>query len=203
MSESSSLEKDPDFSVRPGDGVKKIASPGREGGLGNYMSYEKFGTANGPGIRSSVFLSGCSFRCPGCWNPSSWSSRNGAPVTDEWIEEAVENLSHESISGLSILGGEPFENLQAATLLAKKTREAYGDGKNIWIWSGYTFEQIMKDPKKFELLKLCDVLVDGRFVLGLRDITLKFRGSLNQRIIDVQNSINSRKPCLIENFMGA
>lgn len=166
--------------------------------MSNYMQYERFGAHNGEGMRSSVFFSGCSLHCKGCWNPSSWNPRNGEPFTQEVIDKIIKGLDHPAISGLSLLGGEPFENLDGAIPLAVQCRERYGKDKTIWSWSGYTFEQIIDDPNKLELLKLVDVLVEGRFVLAERDTSLQFRGSTNQRVLDVKKSLTNRTPIWLD-----
>lgn len=157
--------------------------------MGNFMQYQKFDTANGEGVRSSIFFSGCSLRCLGCWNPRSWNPRNGQPFTQETINEVLEGLEHQAIDGLSLLGGEPFENLDSTVPLAEQLRRKFGNTKTIWSWSGYTFEQILEDEEKVKLLKNLDVLVEGPFVLAERDLSLRFRGSRNQRVLDVQKSL--------------
>ena len=166
--------------------------------MSNYMQYERFDTANGEGVRSSVFFSGCSLHCEGCWNPSSWNPRKGEPFTQDVIDKILKDLEHPAISGLSLLGGEPFENLDGAIPLVTQCRNYYGNNKTIWSWSGYTFEQIIADPEKLELLKLIDVLVEGRFVLAKRDTNLQFRGSTNQRVLDVKKSLANRAPVWLD-----
>lgn len=162
--------------------------------MGNFMQYQKFDTANGEGVRSSIFFSGCSLRCLGCWNPRSWNPRNGQPFTQETINEVLEGLEHQAIDGLSLLGGEPFENLDSTIPLTEQFREKFGNTKTIWSWSGYTFEQILEDEEKVKLLKNLDVLVEGSFVLAERDLSLRFRGSRNQRVLDVQKSLKVQEP---------
>lgn len=169
--------------------------------MGNYMGYERFDTANGEGVRSSVFFSGCSLRCVGCWNPSSWNPKNGSPFTQETIDMVLDGIDHPAIAGLSLIGGEPFENLESTIALVEQFRVRYGNTKTIWSWSGYTFEQIMEDSEKIKLIQHLDVLVEGRFMIALRDRTLKFRGSKNQRILDAQQSIQNNTPILIERLI--
>lgn len=163
--------------------------------MANYMQYNKFDMANGLGIRSSVFFAGCSFHCKGCWNPASWNPNNGNPLTDEIIDEIVDNAEHEAIVGLSLLGGEPFQNLDGSLPLARKFKETYPD-KNIWVWTGYLWEDIIAHPYRKEILEYIDVLIDGQFILAQRDLTLHYRGSQNQRIIDVQESLNKNSVIL-------
>lgn len=160
------------------------------------MSYERFDVSNGEGIRSSVFFAGCSLKCKGCWNPSSWNPKNGDPFTIEVLNKIVEGLDHPSIAGLSLLGGEPFENLESTVPLVEATRDKYGDNKNVWAWSGHTFDKLSSDPEKIKLLKLLDVLVEGPFILAKRDLSLRFRGSSNQRVLDVKKSLAANKPIL-------
>ena len=160
------------------------------------MSYERFDVSNGEGIRSSVFFAGCSLKCKGCWNPSSWNPKNGDPFTIEVLNKIVEGLDHPSIAGLSLLGGEPFENLESTVPLVEATRDKYGDNKNVWAWSGHTFDKLISDPEKMKLLKLLDVLVEGPFILAKRDLSLRFRGSSNQRVLDVKKSLAANKPIL-------
>lgn len=166
--------------------------------MSNYMQYQQFDVANGKGVRSSVFFSGCSLRCLGCWNPKSWNPKNGEPFTQQTIDEVLKGLEHEAISGLSILGGEPFENLDGTVALASQFREKFGDSKNIWVWSGYSLSQILEDSEKLELLKLADVLVEGRFVLAQRNLSLQFRGSTNQRVLDVRQTLQSGEGVWLE-----
>lgn len=160
--------------------------------MANYMQYNRFDMANGPGVRSSIFFAGCSFHCQGCWNPSSWNPKNGQEFTQETIKMIIENSAHTAITGLSLLGGEPFQSIDAVLPLSQQFRKNYPN-KNIWAWTGYTWDEIINDPLKKELLDYIDVLVDGQFILNQRDLSLQFRGSRNQRIIDVQKSLKNHK----------
>lgn len=157
----------------------------------NYLQYTQFDTANGYGVRSSIFWAGCSLHCKGCWNPESWNPRNGKPYTQETENLIISGLAHPAIEGLSMLGGEPFENLEGSIPLATAVRKTYGDTKTIWSWSGYTIEEILNNPERIELLQKIDVLVDGRFILSKRDTSLEFRGSQNQRIINVPQTLTT------------
>lgn len=169
--------------------------------------------ANGPGIRVSVFVSGCTHKCPGCFNQEAWDFRYGKPFTKETIERILE-MCEDPVDGLTILGGEPFHpaNQSAVLELAKAYKKRYPQ-KNLWCYTGYTLEEILKgdfatvmvDTYVFELagitnslLSYIDVLVDGRFVEALKDIRLKFRGSSNQRLIDLPKTLSTKKICLWE-----
>lgn len=146
----------------------------------NYCGLKKIDTANGLGVRVSLFVSGCRNHCPGCFQPETWDFGYGEPFTKEIEDEIIEALRPSWIQGLSILGGEPMEPENQAALLPflSRVRRELPD-KDIWLYTGYTFEAVSES----ELLPLVDVLVDGPFVEGERDISLSFRGSRNQRIL--------------------
>lgn len=137
---------------------------------------------DGEGMRSVVFFAGCPHQCKGCHNPESWNGRNGKNIS---IEEIYKELMSNTLTDVTFSGGEPFIQADQLVKLAKLLKEA---GKNIWIYSGFTLEDILSNPNISyqKLLSLCDVLVDGKFELDKRDITLPFRGSSNQRIIPLQ-----------------
>ena len=144
--------------------------------MGNYGSIIPADTANGSGVRVSIFLSGCSHHCEGCFNSELWDFNYGTPVTDIVINNILEMLKPTYIKGLSILGGEPFQN--GSTLdICKAVKEAYPD-KDIWVWTGYELKQIEEST----LLDYIDVIVDGKFEKDLADPSLAFRGSSNQKI---------------------
>ena len=149
----------------------------------NYAEIKKVDIANGPGVRVSLFVSGCRNHCKGCFNPETWDFDYGRPFTRETEDEIIEALRPSWIQGLSILGGEPTEEENAAVLIPflKRVRAALPD-KDIWLYSGYTYEAL----RDKEILTLVDVLVDGPFLLKLKDAGLAFRGSRNQRIIDLK-----------------
>lgn len=155
----------------------------------DYVADIKYHDAvDGPGYRVAVYLSGCRFQCPGCYNQAVQSFRYGRPFTDQDFEEIMAALAEPYYQGLTLLGGEPFLNTRIALRLAKTVRERYPD-KNIWSWSGYTYEELLQDSAdKLELLDNIDVLVDGRFLEAEKDLTLSFRGSRNQRLVDVPAS---------------
>ena len=149
----------------------------------NYAEIKKVDIANGPGVRVSLFVSGCRNHCKGCFNPETWDFDYGRPFTRETEDEIIEALRPSWIQGLSILGGEPTEEENAAVLIPflKRVRAVLPD-KDIWLYSGYTYEAL----RDKEILTLVDVLVDGPFILELKDAGLAFRGSRNQRIIDLR-----------------
>ncbi len=164
-----------------------------------YGEIKKVDIANGKGIRVSLFVSGCTHHCKGCFNPDTWNFNFGKEYTKETEDSIIEALSSDYIEGLSLLGGEPFEPQNQPTLVAllKRIRKELPN-KNVWCYSGYTFEELsgQKESRAFtentlEMLSMIDVLVDGEFVEELKDISLKFRGSSNQRIIDVKQSLKA------------
>lgn len=144
--------------------------------------------ANGPGIRVSLFVTGCSHHCPGCFNEEYQDPAAGTPFDEETFLALKTALENPLVRGLSLLGGEPMEQAEGLTSIISRLKETIS--KDIWIYSGYTWEEILKDPKKKALLVQCDVLVDGRFVEEKKNLRLKFRGSSNQRIIDIQKSLS-------------
>ena len=162
----------------------------------NYGEIKKTDIANGEGVRESLFVSGCTHHCEGCFNKETWNFSFGKPFTEETQDEILKALSPDFINGLTLLGGEPFEpqNQRVLVELLKKVKEQYPD-KSIWCYSGYLFdEELLKESRARcevtdEMLSMIDVLVDGEFKQELKNITLKFRGSENQRIIDVKKSL--------------
>jgi len=154
-----------------------------------YNKIRKMDISNGPGVRVSIFMQGCTFNCKECFNPETHNFEGGKEFNEETIDRVIELCNNENISGLSILGGEPLhpKNIEGTTKLVKTFKEKLPD-KNVWIWSGFSFDGELKDK---EVLKYTDVLVDGRYVDELRNPTLKWRGSENQRVIDVQKSLNN------------
>lgn len=156
-----------------------------------YNLIRKMDISNGPGVRVSIFMQGCSFHCKNCFNSETWDFNGGKEFTKETIEQVLELCDKEYVKGLSILGGEPMHpiNIEGTTELAKSFKEKYPN-KSLWIWSGFKFEDYLKDK---EILKYVDVLIDGQYDCELNDPTLKWRGSSNQRVIDVQNSLKNNK----------
>lgn len=152
-----------------------------------YNKIRKMDISNGPGVRVSIFFQGCAFHCKNCFNPDTWDFNGGLEFGDEQIEEIIELAKPDHITGLSILGGEPMhpKNIEATTRLAKRFKEVYPN-KTIWSWSGFLFDEYIKDK---EVVNYIDVIVDGQFVDELRNPQLKWRGSSNQRVIDVKKSL--------------
>lgn len=169
----------------------------------NYASIKIMDVANGPGIRMSLFVSGCTHYCKNCFNKEAWDFDYGKPFTETEIDYIIDYVSGKHIAGLTILGGEPLEqtNQRGLLPLLRKLRRECPD-KSIWCFTGYDFEKdvlgrMYNDyPETKELLSYIDVLVDGEFIEELKDITLRFRGSSNQRIILVQESLSSGKTVL-------
>jgi len=161
----------------------------------NYGEIKNCDIANGEGVRVTLFVSGCTNRCPGCFQPQTWDFSYGQPFTAETEEKLLEMLAPAYINGLTLLGGDPFEpqNQRALLPFLRRVRERYPQ-KNIWAFSGFTWEELHTEGSHprcevtDEMLSYIDVLVDGRFVEELKDIRLRFRGSSNQRIIDVNRT---------------
>lgn len=157
-----------------------------------YADYKKYDFLNGTGVRNSLFVSGCSHKCKGCFNAKAWNPCFGKPFSLEMEDQIIVDLDNESVRGLSLLGGEPFENIDGLLPLVRRVKDTYSD-KDIWCWSGYTFEQILENDNMVEFVRYIDILVDGKYILELKDLRLKFRGSSNQRVIDVQESLKCGK----------
>ena len=156
-----------------------------------YAKIRKMDISNGPGVRVSIFFQGCSFHCKGCFNSETWDFNGGEEFGDEQIKNILELANNDYITGLSILGGEPMhpKNIESSLKLAKAFKEKYPN-KTIWAWSGYLFDEYLKDK---EIVNYLDVLVDGQFVEEKKNPTLKWRGSSNQRVIDVKKSLKKNK----------
>lgn len=160
----------------------------------NYAAIKKHDIANGPGVRVSLFVSGCTHHCDGCFNPETWDFHYGSPYTQETEEELLEALAPDYIRGLSLLGGEPMEpeNQPVLLELVRQVKQAYPE-KNIWCFSGYLYDdlaagKIGDGAVTRALLSLVDVLVDGEFILARKKLQLRFRGSENQRLIDLRKT---------------
>jgi len=157
-----------------------------------YGNIKNFDIANGIGVRVTLFVSGCTNHCPGCFQPETWSFTYGEPFTEETENKLLEMLSPDYINGLTLLGGDPFEpeNQRALVPVLRRVREAYPK-KTIWAFSGFLYEDMLTSgchahcEVTEEMLSLIDVLVDGPFVEEKKDIALRFRGSSNQRLIDL------------------
>ena len=154
--------------------------------------YKAFNFVDGEGVRNSIYVSGCPFNCRGCYNRIVQNFNYGVPYTEELEQQIIDDLKFDYVQGLTLLGGEPFLNTTVLIPLVRRVREIYGNTKDIWSWSGYYYEELLQDTEdKIELLHLIDVLVDGRFDITKKDLTLQFRGSSNQRIIDVPQSLET------------
>ena len=170
-----------------------------------YADIKKADVANGIGVRISLFVSGCTHHCKGCFNEEAWDFHYGNEFTEKEIDKILDLMNHPYIAGLTLLGGEPLEhvNQQGILPLLRKVKEKFPD-KNIWCYSGYTFEKdilgrMYKEWEETpELLSYIDVLVDGKFEEDKKDIKLRFRGSSNQRIIDVKKSLKENKTVLFD-----
>ena len=171
----------------------------------NYAEIKTCDIANGPGIRTSLFVSGCTHRCQNCFNEIAWDFNYGKPFTAETENYIIQTLQPSYIKGLTLLGGEPLEHVNQKGLLPflKKVKEAFPE-KSIWCFTGSTFETDILDhmckewEETSELLSYIDVLVDGKFIQELKNISLRFRGSENQRIILVQESLRMGETILWE-----
>ena len=176
----------------------------------NYIKITKTDIANGSGVRCVLWVSGCDVRCDGCHNPESWDFCAGKEFDDAVMEELVESVNHPWIEGLTISGGHPlaYENLPDTYRICKTIKERC-PGKTLWMYTGYTLNENDFDNTvdigwdnsllRNHILAMCDVVVDGKYDKTLRDISLQFRGSSNQRIIDVKRTIQNKEICLWEN----
>lgn len=159
--------------------------------MARYNTIRYMDIADGPGIRVSVFFQGCAFHCENCFNKETWPFDGGKEFTEKEIDHIIELAKESQYRGLSILGGESLhpKNIDGSTLLAKKFREIYKNTKDIWLWTGFLFD----DVKDKEIMNYIDYVVDGQYKDELHDFRLLFRGSSNQRIIDVKKSLKSGK----------
>lgn len=160
-----------------------------------YNKIRKMDISDGPGVRVSIFMQGCTFNCKNCFNPETHDFNGGKEFNEDTIHRVLELCENENINGLSILGGEPMhpKNIEGTTKLAKAFKEKFPN-KNLWTWTGFSFDKDLKDK---EVLKYVDVLVDGQYMEGFRNPKLKYSGSSNQRVIDVQKSLEENKVVLI------
>ena len=175
----------------------------------NYATIKPRDIANGPGVRVSLFVSGCTHRCPGCFNQEAWDFGYGQPFDQSTIDEILEYLAPDYVKGLTLLGGEPFEpqNQPAIVELLRQIKAKYPQ-KSIWAFSGYLFDRDilpgrLGNPEiTREYLGYLDVLVDGPFIQSRKNLTLRFRGSDNQRLIDVPASLSRGEAVLWEDWQG-
>ena len=175
----------------------------------NYATIKPRDIANGPGVRVSLFVSGCTHHCKGCFNQEAWDFAYGKPFTQETIDQILDLLAPSFVKGITLLGGEPFEpeNQGAIVALLRQVRAKY-PGKSIWAFSGYLFDRDILSGKlgdpaiTREYLSYLDVLVDGPFVESRKNLSLRFRGSENQRLIDVQKSLAAGEVILWQDWQG-
>ena len=175
----------------------------------NYATIKPRDIANGPGVRVSLFVSGCTHRCKGCFNEVAWDFHYGEPFTQETVDSILQMLEPAFVKGLTLLGGEPFEpqNQGPIVELLRQVKAKYPD-KSIWAFSGYLFDRDILPGKlgnpgtTREYLSYLDVLVDGPFVESKKNLSLRFRGSENQRLIDVQKSLESGSVVLWQDWQG-
>ena len=166
--------------------------------------YKPFMFVDGEGVRCSLYVSGCLFACEGCFNEATWNFRYGTPYTDELEDRILADLAQPYVQGLTLLGGEPFVNTGVCLSLVRRVRAEFGASKDIWSWTGYSYEELLLDSAdKLELLDQVDILVDGRFDLAKKDFKLQFRGSSNQRIIDVKKSRAAGRAVLWNGLLDA
>ena len=161
-----------------------------------YSKIRKMDISNGPGVRVSIFMQGCTFNCKNCFNPETHDFKCGKEYNDDIINRVLELCDNDNVEGLSILGGEPMHpiNIEGTTKLAKAFKDKFPN-KNIWAWSGFKFDEYLKDK---EVLNYLDVVVDGQYVDELRNPKLKWKGSENQRVIDVQESLKNNNIVILE-----
>ena len=161
----------------------------------NYSALRKADIANGIGFRCTLWCCGCRRKCPGCFNPEAQDPNFGEPFTDEVKEKIFKELSEPTCDGLSLMGGEPLsicsDNRKQTIQLCKEVKERFPN-KTIWCWSGYLFEEIASDPSMKEILNYVDIIVDGEFRIEERDLSCAFKGSRNQRIIDVKKTMERK-----------
>ena len=175
----------------------------------NYAAIKNCDIANGPGVRVSLFVSGCTHRCKGCFNEVAWDFDYGQPFTEQTIEEILAMLRPAHVKGITLLGGEPFEpqNQPAIVQLLRRIKDELPD-KSIWAFSGYLFDRDILSGKlgdwnvTREFISYLDVLVDGPFVQEKKNLMLRFRGSSNQRIINVPESLSKGEVVLWEDWQG-
>lgn len=173
----------------------------------NYADIKQYDVANGPGVRVSLFVSGCTHHCKNCFNQETWDFNFGEEFTEKEIDRIIEYMKPSYVQGITLLGGEPMEytNQKGLLPLVRKIKQVYPE-KNIWCFTGYLFDKdimermYVKWPETRELLSFFDVMVDGRFVEELKSLALRFKGSSNQRTIDVKKSLEQKKVVLVQGY---
>ena len=158
----------------------------------NYADLRKYDTANGSGIGTTIFVSGCNFHCSNCFNRTAWDFNFGQPFTKEVEDKLIDYAKDVHVNHVSLLGGEIFhQDLNIILNLVKRIKEEVN--KPIYVWTGFTWEELLKDDRKIEILKYIDVLTDGRFEQDKKDMSLLYKGSWNQKTIDVKSSLSKGK----------
>lgn len=165
----------------------------------NYHNIKYDDMLNGNGLRVTLFVSGCSHHCKECQNPQTWDCNSGILFDDDAKSELMELLSRKYIKGLTLSGGDPLNsnNINEIYNLLKHIKQEL-PSKDVWIYSGYTYEEILSNEDMFKVIELCDVLVDGEFKIDLKDNNYKWAGSTNQRVIDIKKSLKENKVILLE-----
>lgn len=164
-----------------------------------YSKIRKMDISNGEGVRVSLFVQGCSFHCKNCFNPETWDFNKGKEFTTIEVNKIVQLANKDYINGLSILGGEPLhpKNIESVSMLCEYFKYKY-PYKTIWLWTGFRYEDILKRENNYNIFNYIDILVDGQFEEDKKDLTLKWRGSSNQRVIDCKKSLAENKIILKE-----
>lgn len=164
-----------------------------------YNKIRKMDISNGEGVRVSLFVQGCSFHCKNCFNQETWDFNGGKEFTTKEVDKIIKLANKDYIAGLSILGGEPLhpKNIEEVSILCEYFKSKYPE-KSIWIWSGFKYEDILNRENNYNIFYYIDVLVDGQFEEDKKDLTLKWRGSSNQRVIDCKKSLAENKIILKE-----
>ncbi len=165
----------------------------------NYSKIKWSDISSGPGVRTSIYVSGCTHNCPGCFNPETHDFNAGKPWSKEIEDKIIKHVKDNNLSGLNLLGGDPLQQTKDSTLREFLIRFKKETNKDIWLWTGYTFEDIInRHTEHYRILEQCDVCVDGKYIQELYDIKIRYAGSSNQRVIDVQKSIKEKETVLYE-----
>lgn len=164
----------------------------------NYSGIKKADVANCIGIGVSLFVSGCRNHCKGCFNPETWDFNYGEKFTDDTIKEIIDACSENWVHTLTILGGDPMEveNREDVLKLCEEFRKSFGDSKQLWLYTGYYYEDLIAQESSKKIIELLDVMVDSPFMLEKKVIDLRLRGSINQRIIDIKETLKNNEICL-------
>lgn len=170
----------------------------------NYIKIVPCDIANGPGVRVSLFVSGCDHHCPGCHNPQTWDPNAGQPFTEETLDKLIELLRPDYVQGLTLTGGDPLypENRETISQIVDRVFDTYGNKKDIWVWTGYTWEELVSAMDElngdivFDIVAISNVIVDSPYIESKRDISLPYMGSSNQRVIDCSKSLGHKEPIL-------